>query len=67
MHDFVLKACNVFEKILYGCAAATVLLWALGALTPFMIEFNVCFIAIDVIGIWVIRKLVKICKENGIE
>lgn len=67
MNDFVLKACNVFEKILYGCAVATVILWALGALTPFMVAFNAIFMIIDVIGVWVLRKLIQICKENGID
>ena len=67
MHDFVLKTCDVFEKILYGCAIATVLLWAVGVLSPFLVEFNAFFIIIDVIGIWAVRKLVKFCKENGID
>lgn len=67
MHDFVLKACDVFEKIIYGCAIATVLLWAVGVLTPFMVEFNTVFIIIDVIGIWAVRKLAKFCKEKGID
>lgn len=66
MNDFVLKACDVFEKIIWGCAIATVILWAVGILTPFMVEFNAFFIIIDVIGIWGVRKLAKFCKEKGI-
>ena len=65
-YDFILKACDVFEKILYWCAAATVILWTVGILPPFLVEFNAIFIIVDVIGIWANRKLVKFCKEKGI-
>lgn len=66
MNDFILKACDVFEKIIWGCAIFTVILWAVGILTPFLVEFNAIFMIIDVIGIWVVRKLAKFCKEKGI-
>ena len=67
MHDFVLKACDVFEKIIFWCAIATVILWAVGILTPFLVEFNAVFIIIDTIGIWLVRKMAKFCKEKGID
>lgn len=66
MNDFVLKVCDVFEKIIWGCAIATLVLWVFGVLTPFLVEVNAIFIIIDVIGIWGVRKLAKFCKEKGI-
>lgn len=64
MEELILKTPNVFMYILLGCTILTAI-GALLGLPLFFVEFNAFFIIVDFVGILIVRKLVKFCKEKG--
>lgn len=63
--DLILKTFDVFIYILLGCAILTAILGLLG-MPLFLVEVNAVFILADFVGIFIVRALIKFCKEKGI-